>query len=249
MVWLNPSSVWKASQTAGNSSGAVETQIVEKKLDFNFDPFHRNKTKTLVVEAPIDKGEDAPETTLNLTLMGLISGENGRVTIKNANNKQNSYGIGDEITDGVTLKSIFPEYIILSRKGKNERLTFERDENGLAKKSSKSRATKTSAASNTNPKLNVPAGMSPTDLFNAIDFEKVTNRKKTIGYKIAAVPGIDIRQLGFEPGDLLTKIGDKDLSKNGVNLKQALLEAVLSGNTTAQVTRRGRKMTIRVKLP
>lgn len=249
MVWLNPSSVWKAPQAAIVSGGSpVNAQSLQKSINVKFDPFHRNKPKTAVIEEPVDKGEDAPETTLNLTLTGLISGENGRVTIKNASNKQSSYGIGDEITNGVTLKSIFPEYVILSRSGKRERLTFEREDNALAEKSKPTSSTTTKTRTKTAP--TIKAGMSPTELFDAIGFEEVKNNKnKTIGYKIPATPGLDIRQIGFEPGDLLVRIGGKDLSKKGVSLKQAVFEAALSGNTTAQVTRRGRRMTIRVKLP
>jgi len=182
---------------------------------------------------------------LNLKLTGLISGENGRVTIKSANNKQSSYGIGDEITDGVTLKSIFPGYVVLSRSGKNERPTFERDENGLTETSEPAPTNKRSSASP--PSL--PNGVSPLQLLDSFSFQKVSNNNRTLGYKVSAPAGFDIKSLGFRNGDVLSNIGGQDLTTTEADVKQSIITAIASGNTTAQITRRGRKMTIRVKLP
>jgi len=85
-------------------------------------------------------------------------------------------------------------------------------------------------------------------LMQSVSFEAVSNNSRTIGYKIAAAPGVDLKSLGFRAGDVITKIGNQSVTQPGMDLKSTILESVMSGNTTAQIMRRGRRMTIRVNM-
>jgi len=97
--------------------------------------------------------------------------------------------------------------------------------------------------------MRIPGGVSPAQLLSNLSFEPVNNNNRVVGYKIKSASGLDLRKIGFRDGDVITKIGGKDLTAQGTDLKSTIIEAAMSGRTTAQITRKGRKMTIRVKLP
>lgn len=246
MIFLNPSSVWKAPRAMSETPIQAQAAAGENnKIDFNFDPFFRDDAAAPLEEI-VDLGADAPETTLNLKLKGFISPN--RAIIEGVDRKQSSYGVGDEVTDNVTIDSIFPEeeYLILNRGGEKEKLAIERmSVTGNDKEAS-------TVARGNRPAISrssVIAGkLNPAQLMQSVSFEPVSNNSRTIGYKIAAAPGVDLKALGFRPGDVITKIGTQDVSQPGMDLKSTILESVMGGNTTAQIMRRGRRMTIRVNI-
>ncbi|MGQ0587798.1 MAG: type II secretion system protein GspC [Gammaproteobacteria bacterium] len=71
----------------------------------------------------------APDTPLNLKLIGLLADDRerySRALIYNGTDEQ-SYAIGDDVTRGVMLQAIFPDRVILSRNGRLETLRLDRD--------------------------------------------------------------------------------------------------------------------------
>ncbi len=71
----------------------------------------------------------APETPLNLTLVGLLADDRenySRALIAVQNAEEKGYAIGDDVTRGVTLQAIFPDRVILSRNGRLETLSLEK---------------------------------------------------------------------------------------------------------------------------
>ncbi len=238
ILLANPSSGWTAPRAvaAGPTAGG---QAAVQSVDLTFDAFHRDA----IIDIPIqeDKGEDAPDTDLNLKLKGFISP--GRAIIEGSDRKQQSYGVGDEVTNGVTIDAIYPEeeYLLLDRNGDRERLGIER-------------ASEMNSAAASLPVSSVAASgltgnMNALQLLDSLKFEAVSNNNKTIGYKVASAPGIDLHRFGFRNGDVLTKIGGTDLTSPGIDLKKTVIDAMVGGNPTAQIMRRGRRMTIRVKMP
>ena len=91
-------------------------------FDYSFDPFHPGSE----IDAPVDLGEDAPETTLDLTLIGRRSGDNGTAILRLPDNSQSVFRIEDEILPGVVLKSVNVDFIAIAQDGRLERLTFDR---------------------------------------------------------------------------------------------------------------------------
>lgn len=76
------------------------------------------------------KAEDAPDTSLNLTLHGVLAlgdGE-GFAIISNQAKKNKFYQIDDEVTSGVTLTAVFAEYVLLNRSGRDEKLRLPRSD-------------------------------------------------------------------------------------------------------------------------
>ena len=68
--------------------------------------------------------ENAPDTSLNLSLSGVLAlGEGeGFAIIANESKKHKYYQIDDEVTSGVRLSAVFPDYVLLNRGGRNEKL-------------------------------------------------------------------------------------------------------------------------------
>lgn len=67
-------------------------------------------------------------SNLGLKLRGVFAGEGktGVAAIINIDQKDKSFRIGDEITAGVVLTHVYPDYVELSYQGATERLTLER---------------------------------------------------------------------------------------------------------------------------
>lgn len=128
MVYFTPQSAWTplsntpSVQPLANTAGSS----VRGAIDTSFDPFHRN-----VVAAQVDLGQDAPETMLDLTLVGRRAGRNGMAILRLPDGKQKGFRIEDEILSGVILEAVNVEYIVISQDGRLERLTFEKSEVGL----------------------------------------------------------------------------------------------------------------------
>ena len=79
-------------------------------------------------QAPLQIEEDAPDTSLNLTLSGVLAlglGD-GYAIIEDQSRKHKFYQIDEEIMSGVTLNSVYPDYVILNRAGRNEKLSLPR---------------------------------------------------------------------------------------------------------------------------
>jgi len=240
MIWLNPQSNWAAPPAAATSTAGQGQSANKPRLDYNFDPFHRDFAANN--DAPvelIDPDADVADTTLNLKLKGTTAPE--QAIIEGADRKQETYGAGDEISSGVTLESIHHTYVILLRDGNREKLTLERDETGL---------TNSGQTNISRPISRAGLSGNPADLLKRIKITPHKNENnRLVGYKIEPQPGFDIKPLGFRSGDIVTRIGSQDLTRPGVDLGSTVVSAVAQGNPTAQIMRRGRKMTIRIRVP
>ena len=71
----------------------------------------------------------APETPLNLVLIGLLADDREQYSraLISQNGEEASYAVGDDIARGVTLQAIFPDRVILLRNGRMETLPLDRD--------------------------------------------------------------------------------------------------------------------------
>jgi len=111
------------------------------RLLTTFDPFHR-------AAAPVAEAqtEAARETTLDLKLFGVRAGlpnggndggndgqddRQGSAIIRTPDKKQGAFKAGDVIMDGVTLKSILPDRVVISHRGVLENLFLDEDSQTL----------------------------------------------------------------------------------------------------------------------
>lgn len=173
-------------------------------------------------QAPSDPGLDqmdkAPDTRLNLTLLGILAAdeERGSRALISDGAEEKPYSVGDKVPGGVTLQAIFPDRVILARNGQLETLRLDKDKPsapltaGLAGNSPAS-----TVSSETAEMLSRVREQLLTDPSKASDYIRVQPANVNgaqRGYRI--YPGRDrsvFNGAGLRPGDLVTSL-------NGVNL-------------------------------
>lgn len=144
------------------------------------------------------------ETTLNLVLHGTwLTPEGGAAFIKTQDDKQGRFGIGDTITNGVTLEKVYRDQVVINRGGVRESLRLINREQ---------------------PAAGVQSPSAPS-----IASEPGADGMATIGQYISARPEIDdvgnmrlvlqpagdvrrFASLGLRPGDKLVAVDNEPLS-------------------------------------
>ncbi len=80
--------------------------------------------------AVVSKEVDAPDTSLNLTLLGITLGqiqEESSAIIGNQNGEANFYRVGDKVIGRTVLSAVYADKVILDTSGSLETLKFEED--------------------------------------------------------------------------------------------------------------------------
>lgn len=237
IAFTAPQSLWTNFETPLIAANAPQARN-QQALNLAFDPFHRN-----AANVPVDAGKDAPETTLNLKLLGRRAGPNGTAILKTPDNKQNVFSIGDEIISGVTLKSVTPEFIVLSLDGRLERLTFMRDHNsGLIA------APREAASTNISARTTAQKSFTAADFLSAVSIEQVTEGGSVKGFRIIQRDAnYNLTDYGLKSGDIITNIGSTDLTRGQPNF-QTMMTAINASQTLSMTLMRGGStMTITVK--
>ena len=223
------------------SRSAGSTLIAPPQTDYGVlkGLYGEASEQTEVVLAPV---EDAPDTTLSLTLRGILSAEedpsgpNGSVIIENRNEAK-TYYIGAQIdgADGATLHSVYADRVLLNRSGRLETLRLPKD---LA-------ASSPGGPMAMPPLPQAQAQAQPAPLRDVIseNAAKLTDiirpaphvqEGHIVGFRVN--PGRDratSEALGFQPGDVVTDINGTVLDdvSQGLQIFQSLGEA-----TQANVT-------------
>lgn len=165
----------------------------------------------------------APDTNLNLTLLGILSnGRNdkdrgSRALIAAQGGDEKPYSVGDDVARGVQLQAIFPDRVILLRGGKLETLRLDKDNPGssllgspVGNELAPSPAAEGATASLASIRTEVLAD--PSKVANYIRVQPVNSGNGLSGYRI--YPGRDrsvFAAAGLRPGDVVTSV-------NGVQL-------------------------------
>ncbi len=77
---------------------------------------------------PVIINEKLPETTLKLTLTGVLAGKDNILAsalIEGPDRQTRRYLIDEEVPGGATLKQVYPDRVVLDRSGRLENLIFE----------------------------------------------------------------------------------------------------------------------------
>jgi general secretion pathway protein C len=201
-----PTPVQAQPQARAKAPNADLTALIDRNLFGAYQP----------PEQTLAKAEDAPDTRLSLTLMGVVadaSPEQSRALIAASNGEEKSFSIGDDVTSGVKLENIYADRVLLSRQGQFETLRLD--------KNAPSRAPAPSAPNTTSPDASTTAMLSdirtqiladPTKASNYLRVQPSNVNGQLKGYRI--YPGREreaFKQLGLRPGDLVTSV-------NGVQL-------------------------------
>ena len=213
---------------------AQASQSAVASYDFSTNPFAAGDVEE--ADAGPDLSNDAPETTLNLTLTGRRAGPNGAAYIRTPDGNEDTYYIDDTVMNGVVLRRVLPTYVLLDVNGQAQRLTLEEV------KQDRRNAGQTAETAR---QLSTLKSLSAEDLLRQFNVDSVKENGQTVGVTLSPrSSGIDIRDYGFRRGDVFTQIGSRSLAVDRVDLA-ALRREVSSGRpVTVSFLRDGEPMSL-----
>jgi len=218
--------------------------------------FGQTKTVVQTPERPIQ----APETRLNLKLMGVLSSDekvNAKAIIADPKGVQKSYGIGAQLPGDAELIEIHPDRVILLRNKRHETLRLERLV-GAARGGAGSapKARRRGAAK----QLNEPARnlantykqqleSAPREVMKAVRPVPATRNGEFLGYRLGgARNNALLKSAGLMPGDIVTEVNGIKLNSAAKGLQAVeRLRSVKRFNLT--VLRGGKKVALAIELP
>jgi general secretion pathway protein C len=173
---------------------------------------------------------DAPDTTLSLTLKGILSREedpNGGAIISANRGEDRDYTVGQTIegADGATLHSVYPDRVLINRAGQLETLRFPKELSATA-----SPMTMMPSA----PQTQLPSGSlrdviseNATRITEIVRIAPHVQEGQVVGFRVN--PGRDgaaFEALGFRPGDVVTDVNGTVLDdpSQGLQVFQSLGE-------------------------
>jgi type II secretion system protein C len=240
--FISPSSAWVPLRLDIKNS---ESSLIPDKETFKFevDPFNRKLTDGPITQMQIV--QDAPETTLNLVLTGMISGPNGIAILKKSDEKQRSYKVGELIYPGVVLQSVQKNYIIIDVDGKIQRLTFNREEiTGLSYRNDDLKSNK---GLNKESLVTRSSDFDVDLLFQNLSLRRVSEAGKLRGYSIKQnQPNMDLTKLGFLKEDIITAIDGVDITSGSPNFVKLFEQSRKSGNVVMTIIRNGKTKKIKI---
>lgn len=242
LALMTPSSLWEPVLIAGATQTGASPS---RDYDFTYNPFAAGDTSD-DIEPAVETGDDAPETTLNLQLKGLRSGENGTAFILTPNGQEDNVYIGEEIMPGVYLRGVFPTYVLIDVNGQTQRLTTE---DAKAERSRNARspngASPLSAGLQTIRRPDAAALLSQVQIIPSFDADM--NRNGVI--VSPRTSAIDLSTFGLRDGDVITRFAGQSVV-SGLPDIGALRRSAGSGRpVTVDIIRDGQPMTITIGSP
>lgn len=181
---------------------------------------------------------DAPDTTLSLTLKGILSREedsSGGAIISSNRGEDRAYQVGQTIdgADGATLHSVYADRVLLNRNGQLETLRLPK-ELSAAGAGFTAMPPMPPAAPGANPSLRETIAENATRLTDIVRIAPHVQEGQVVGFRVN--PGRDratFEALGLQPGDVVTDINGTVLDdpSQGLQVFQSLGET-----TQANVT-------------
>lgn len=201
----------------------------------------------------------APDTQLNLTLLGILAGDerDSRALIAAQVGDEAPYAIGDTITAGVKLQAIFPDRVVLARLGRLETLRLDKDrprngfggEDAVALSSDDEETGDGPEDETSNAPLVELRNQLLSDPSRAAQFirvQPVNPGGQLQGYRV--YPGPDrtlFQNSGLRPGDVITAVNGVQLN-DPAHAVELVGELVRSNEVTLVVDRGGTSQTIQV---
>lgn len=202
LALMAPSSLWSPVLVA---APAPTLTASARTYDFSYNPFAAGDTSTEVAPA-VDTGDDAPETTLNLELKGLRSGENGTAFIRTPDGQEDNVYIGEEIMPDVFLRGVFPTHVLIDVNGQTQRLTMD-DAKAARRRGATSTASVRSGGLSTIRSADAASLLSQIQIIPSFDLNMNRN-----GVMIKPrTSAIDLSAFGLKDGDIITRFAGQSV--------------------------------------
>ncbi|WP_157861477.1 type II secretion system protein GspC [Desulfurivibrio alkaliphilus] len=169
---------------------------------------------------------EAPETTLNLTLKGLLAtadGRRGLAVIAERRGKDEVYGVGDTVPGNAEIEAIYPDRVLLRRAGNLETLYLEdrKEEPPVAARPRTRSRTPAAASPDSEPRrvsrsfVNSAMANLP-DLARQVEVHIHNPEGGRHGFRLVAPGGSDfLETLGLQPNDILYEVNGIPLTDAG----------------------------------
>ena len=183
---------------------------------------------------------DAPETTLNLRLAGVVVrevNEESDAMIANGNQPDKRYRVGEPIEggSGARLHHVYEDRVILNRSGRLEtlRLPDEDDAGASVRRAAAARPVTQAPTLNTAP-LREVISQNATEITRVMRFAPHVEGGQIVGFRVTPGPEAEVFSgLGLEPGDVVTDINGIQLDdpSRGLQAFEALGESTMANVT------------------
>ena len=202
----------------------------------------------------------APDTQLNLTLLGILSnGRNdkdsrSRALIAAQGGEEKPYAVGDDVSRGVQLTAIFPDRVILNRNGRLETLRLDKESTSGLGDSPISQMPPSqdqeidAGAAESLSQIRTQLLEDPSKVADYIRVQPVNSGSGLTGYRI--YPGRDrsvFAAAGLRPGDIVTAVNGTSLNDPARSL-QLLNDLSQSSQINLTVDRGGQPQSFSINL-
>lgn len=211
--------------------GLTQGMAERARLLGEFDPFFRQAAG----------GGEAVVTSLQLTLFGVRIDEamgRGSAIIAGPDGVQSSYGVGDEIMPGVTLKSVQFDSVTILRGGAEEQVFL--DQSGAPPPPPSEQAdTSTLLDSPTSAAVPGSQQVGPQELMTEIDFAPRIDKGQVTGFVVRPKgAGNAFRTAGLREGDIIVSVNNQKIA-NASDLERIATEVGGKGGNISLSVERG----------
>jgi len=199
---------------------------------------------------------NAPDTTLALTLHGIVAGRNSKDSraLIVANGDEEPYSVGASLPGGAVIRAIFPDRVMLERGGHVEALRLPKADSGQgATTGSVGEAQVPPTVSSPVPQdlgeLRQQIAQNPQRLMDVVRAMPVQEQGKLTGYRIYPAGNSPMfTQLGLHPGDVVTAVNGFPLTDPAQSMR-ILAALKTSEQISITLLRNGQSMTQVLQMP
>ena len=116
------------SAESGQSHQAQLIQVQNTEKNYNIANFKLFGDASKPVQKEVVVTENLPETTLRLTLTGVLAGKDNiqaSALIEGPDKQTRNYRVSEEVPGGAILREVYADRVVLERSGRLENLIFE----------------------------------------------------------------------------------------------------------------------------
>ncbi|MDH5545715.1 MAG: type II secretion system protein GspC [Gammaproteobacteria bacterium] len=252
-------------------SPSPDTNVVSS-VQHNIASWHLFGEAQQQIEAPTveDVPEEAPDTTLALTLLGVIAGGSSSwAIIADRGGNEDTYGINAPLPGGAVVKEIFADRVILLHNNRFETLRLPEDKEAGTMDFGSRNIARTAPSPRQSSRPDRPRGAvtrvgpevttvvkeykqklmsDPQSVMGVVRAEPYRRGGKLSGYRI--FPGQDkelMNRVGLRPGDVVTAVNGIELDSplKGLEIMQQITDAT---EVSVDVLRNGSTQTFVVPM-
>ncbi len=267
LAWQLAALTWmlvpQPDEPAPRPAAVVTTPAVQSRQQADEQRLARLHLFGVAGKAPLVKSKltapvDAPETRLKLTLHGLFASpdkDSSRAIVADPRGKEEIYSIGDPLPGGARLSEIFPDRIILERNGRFETLRLPRlkiDTGSSNGRNSSRRSLPTNPAAGNAAAFQKYRSEIKQNPSAFLDYVRATPARKSgkfIGFRLQAGRQRGaLKELGLEPGDIVTSINGVEIDSPAKGMKA--MQALGEGNSVSvTLLRSDQEVSVNLSLP